>query len=170
MTDLRNLPKMLDEKKVLDIATTIRKYQDYKLGIIVDKLDSDLSTATKKNYVSGGVSYIKTGKKYNSVPSSLYKALDKVIAECVQPLRPSKDEKKRAYKKDYCKKDNIPPITKLEIIKKKLTAKVNYGIKIEDSIRCFPSYDEASGFLKGLKFMGNNKGTMVSFEGLEEVK
>lgn len=170
MTNLKDLQKAMDEKRVYNIAIAIRKYQDFKANVAIAKMDDTLSEATKRNYFTGGVSYIKTGKKLKSVPSSIFDALDKVMSECVQPLRPSEADKKRAYKRDFCKKENIPPVARLDIVKRPLAAKVSYGVKLEDSITCVNSYDEAVGFIKGLKFMGNSKGTMVSFEGLEEVK
>ena len=168
MVELENLKKAVDEKKMYDIALVIRKYQDYKIGITAGKLSDTFSIATKKNYISAGISYIKTGKKLRCVPVSLYKALDKVLGECVQPLRPSLEERRKEYKRNYTKKENIPPVARMDIVKKPIIAKVNYRVRLEDSIKCFPSYDEATGFLKGLKYMGNTLGRLVSFEGLKE--
>lgn len=170
MTTLKDLPQELKEKKAYDIATIIRKYQDYKTNVAAEKLDNTLTIATRKNYVMGGVTYIKTGKKMPCVPSSIYEAIDKVIKECVQPLRPSEADKKRSYKRNYCKKEVTPPVARMDIVKKQLTAKVTYGIKLEDSVKCLDSYDEAIGFLKGMRYMGNKTAKMVSFEALEEVK
>lgn len=170
MTNLKDLPQELKDKKAYDIATVIRKYQDFKTSIAAEKLDNSLSKGTRANYVMGGVSYIKTGKKHPCVPSSIYDAIDKVLKECVQPLRPSETDKKRSYKRNYCRKEVTPPVARLDIVKKQLTAKVTYGIKIEDSVKCVDSYDRAVGFLEGLRYMGNKNAKMVSFEALEEVK
>ena len=169
-TDFRNLPQALKDKKAYDIALVIRKYQDFKTSIAAEKLDSSLSKGTRTNYVMGGVSSIKTGKKHPCVPSSVYSALDKVIKDCVQPLRPAEEDKKRVYKRDYKKKDVTPPVARLDIVKRPLTAKVTYGIRIEDSVKCVDSYDEAVGFLKGMRYLGNKSAKLVSFEALEEVK
>lgn len=104
MTTLKDLPQELRDKKAYDIATIIRKYQDYKTSVAAQKLDSTLTLGTRKNYVMGGVSYIKTGKKMPCVPSYIYEAIDKVIKECVQPLRPSENDKKRSYKRNFIRK------------------------------------------------------------------
>ena len=170
MTTLRDLPQELKDRKAYDIATIIRKYQDYKTGVAANKLDSSLTLSTRKNYVMGGVSYIKTGKKLPCVPSSIYEAIDKVLKECVQPLRPSEQDKKRSYKRNYFKKEVTPPVARLDIVKKPLTAKVSYGIRLEDSVKCLDSYDEAVGFLKGMRYMGNKTAKIVSFEAMEEVQ
>ena len=130
----------------------------------------DLTLATRVNYVNGGVIYLKEGRKTCGITSSLCKALDRVVSECVQPLTPSKQDRRRVYDKKFTRKDNTPPVAKLDIIKKPLTAKLSYGVKIGDIIKCFPSYDETSGFLKGLLYAGQKNGKMVSFESVEEVK
>ena len=168
--DFRNLPEAVLEKKAYDVALVIRKYQDFKIDIAMDKLDPALAKGTRKNYIRAGVTYIKTGKKAPCLPKAICNALDKVMAQCVQPLTPSESDKKRAYKRNYTKKDNLPPVARMEIIKKPLSVKVSYGVKIEDSVKCFNTYDESLGFLKGLRFMGNKLAKMVSFEALEEVK
>lgn len=170
MTDLKDLPKQLNEQKLYEMAVAIRKYQNHKISIAASKLDENLTLATRRNYVTWGVTYLKDGKKVPGMSGALCKALDRVKSECVQPLTPSESEKRRVYGKKYVRKNNIPPVAKLDVIKKPLTAKLTYGIKLEDSIKCMPSYDEAVGFLKGIKYMGSKIGTLVSFEGLEEVK
>lgn len=168
MVNLENLKEELNEKRMYNVALTIRKYQDYRISLTAEKLDNSFSLATKKNYISAGISYIKTGKKLRCVPVSLYRALDKVLSECVQPLRPSLEEKRKEYKRNYTKKENIPPVARMDIVKKPTSVRVDYGVKLEDSIKCFTSYDEATGFLKGLRYMGNVLGKLVSFEGLKE--
>ena len=169
MTSLKDLPHELKDKRAYDIALAIRKFQDYKVDVAANKLDDSLTLSTRKNYVLGGVTYIKTGKKLASVPSSIYDALDKVLKNCVQPLTPSSADKKRSYKRNYCKKEVTPPVARLDIVKKPLTAKVTYGIRLEDSVKCLDSYDEAIGFLKGMRYLGNKSAKLVSFEALEEV-
>ena len=170
MTDLKNLPKQLNEQKLYEMAKTIRKYQNHKTSIAASKLDENLTFSTRKNYVTWGVAYLKDGTKVKGISGALCRALDKVKSECIQPLTPSESEKRRVHNKKYTRKNNIPPVAKLDIIKKPLIAKLSYGVRIEDSIKCMPSYDEAVGFLKGIKYMGNTNSTLVSFEGLEEVK
>ena len=170
MTDLKNLPKQLNEQKLYEMAKIIRKYQNHKTSIAASKLDENLTFLTRKNYVTWGVAYLKDGKKAPGISNALCKALDRVKSECIQPLTPSESEKRRTYNGKYTKKNAVPPVAKLDIVKKPLTAKVSYGVKIGDIIKCFPSYDETSGFLKGLLYAGQKNGKMVSFEGLEEVK
>ena len=169
-TDLSNLTEELKKKRMENVALAIRKYQNYKSSIAVTKLDNSLTESTRKNYLTFGLAYIKTGKKHKVVPSSLYDALDKVLNECVQPLTPSKEDKKREYKRDYSKKDVAPPVARLDIVKKPLTARVSYGVRIEDSVKCIDSYDRAVGFLEGLRYMGNKNAKMVSFEALEDME
>ena len=167
---IKNLPKQLNEQKLYEMAVTIRKYQNHKTSIAASKLDENLTLATRKNYVTWDVTYLKDGKKVPGISGALCEALDKVKSECIQPLTPSESERRRTYNKKFTRKDNIPPVAKLDIVKKPLIAKLSYGVRIEDSIKCMPSYDEAVGFLKGIKYMGDTNSTLVSFEGLEEVK
>ena len=73
-------------------------------------------------------------------------------------------DKKRVFSKDYTVKENIPPVAKLEIIKKPLTAKVIYGIRFDDTIKIFDSEEEAKGFNKGIEFAGKESGKIVTVE------
>ena len=73
-------------------------------------------------------------------------------------------EKKQPYRKNYTKKDNIPPIVAMDIIKKPLTNNFEYVIRIGNDIKILENADIAKGFLEGLKFCGNNNGKLVSVE------
>ena len=60
------MDKALDELKVKrfnDIAETIIKYQNYKTGIAVSKMDNSLGKSTRLNYLMYGIRYLKTGYK-----------------------------------------------------------------------------------------------------------
>ena len=148
----------LDELKIKrfnDIAETIIKYQNYKTNIAVSKMDNSLGKSTRLNYLMYGIRYLKTEYKSCIVPSSLYKALDNCVEKHIQPLRPSADEAKRIYNRDYTRKENKPPVARLKMVQKPVTEKFTYGIKIGDKIALQKSEAEAKAFLNGAKFVDN---------------
>ena len=152
------MDKALDELKIKrfnDIAETIIKYQNYKTDIAVSKMDNSLGKSTRLNYLMYGIRYLKTGYKSCIVPSSLYKALDNCVEKHIQPLRPSADEAKRIYNRDYTRKENKPPVARLKMVQKPVTEKFTYGIKIGDKIALQKSEAEAKAFLNGVKFVDN---------------
>lgn len=159
----------LKEKQFERVAQVIVKYQDYKRKIAVSKMDNALGKSTKMKYLAYGVRYLKTGYKCPTVPKSLYLALDKCIETHIQPLRPSADETKRVYKRDYTKKDNVPPVSKLKIVQQPITEKFIYGIKMDDKIVLQKSELEAQAFIKGVKFLNDNANIQLVAVTISEV-
>lgn len=153
------MKEALDEiklKRFENVAETIIKYQNYKTDIAISKMDNSLGKSTRINYLMYGIRYLKTGYKSCIVPSSIYKALDKCIEKHIQPLRPSESEKKRVHKRDYTKKNNNPPVSRLKMVQKPVTEKFTYGVKVNDNIVLQKSEIEAKAFLKGIRFLNNN--------------
>ena len=94
MTTLATLPEDLREKKFMDVAIDIVKYQNYKTSAIMPKIKhEDFNSSTLVNYVNCGITYIKTGARKQPAPKFLYDCIDKAVEKCVQPLRPSTEEK-----------------------------------------------------------------------------
>ena len=164
MSELKSLKEDLKEKRFHDIAKSIIQYQNYKSDIAISKMDNSLGKSTRLNYLTFGIKYLKTKEKSKIVPSSLYIALDKLIEQHLQPLRPNFDEQKRIYKRDYTKKSAKPPIVALKAVQKPLTTNFEYGIRIGNDIKILESEDIAKGFIQGLKFAGNNNAILVSVE------
>ena len=167
MGRLQNLKEDWQEKQLRDIAKWIVKYQNFKLNIALEKIDTDFcSKLTLKNYLVRGLRYLKTGKKTSGVKTALYDFLEEELEKHTQPLRPTFSEQKQAYRRDYTKKENIPPIVPVTLkkVQKPLIANFEYGIRIENDIKIFKNEDMANGFLQGLNFCGNNEGRLVSVE------
>ena len=161
--------KQAQEQKIKKVAETIVKYQKFKNSIIIDKIGDGLAKSTKANYITCARHFLVTGEKYkNIVGNNFYKYLQECINKCVQPLTPSFDEKLRETKRKYTSKNVNPPITK--ILPKKITSKIEYGIKFEDRIVLEVSEDRAKAFLKGIKFLNNNYNAKLVTVELTEIE
>lgn len=71
MTTLETLQEDLREKKFMDVAVDIVKYQNYKTSAILPKINHDFNDSTLTNYINCGIVYIKTGAK-KILPLSSY--------------------------------------------------------------------------------------------------
>ena len=164
-TDLHTLPTAFKENTNMRIAAWIVKYQNYKTKSAIQYAPEGYTENSLANYMVAGQAYIKS-KKRNRVYNWMYPYLDKLIQQHIQPLTPSEAEKRRVYtfKKDYTTKENIPPVAKLEIMQKPLTAKFEYGIRFDDYIKLFDSEEEAKGFNKGIEFSKGTPGKLVTVE------
>ena len=121
-----------------------------------------------KIYVfDAGLKYLRTGNTFNvNYNKKLYTYIDEAVANHVQPLIPKKDEERQIKKGYYARKENNPPITKLEVVKKPLTAKISYGVQINDNIVVCKTEDEARAFLRGMRFLSRKDevGKLVTLE------
>ena len=150
---LEMLPKALRQKKddtLNSIATWIIKYQKFKTRVALEHAPKGYAKCTLMNYFDFGVSHIKYGKNTAGY-RFLYQAIDELLQKHIQPLTPSAKDERKVYKKDYTRKDNPPPVAKLEIVNKPLTASYKYGIQRGDEIRLCPSEDYAQGYIDCLK-------------------
>lgn len=160
---LADLPIKVKEHRMYEIAVEIVKLQNFKTNAAIKRLSLNLSDSTKRNYLENGIKYIQTGKMHTNY-MFLKKHIDKAIEEHVQPLTPSKENKRRIFKTTQGKKEFIPPVAKLEIINKSLVAKFEYGIRFGNEIKLFNSKDEAKGFIQGVKYAGVFTGKLVEVE------
>ena len=156
MTTLETLQEDLREKKFMDVAVDIVKYQNYKTSAILPKINHDFNNSTLTNYINCGIVYIKTGARKNPAPKFLYDCIDKAVEKCVQPLRPSTEEKRMIKEQVYTRKNVTLPIAKNEVISKPLTAKVEYGVRINDNIVLQKTEEEARAFMRGINFLNPN--------------
>lgn len=168
MAGFATLKTDMEAKKWRQIAEDVIKYQDFKIGLAAERMRGNLSHATKRNYVINGRYYLKTGKKYSKhfQSSSLFKYIDMVKDEHLQPLTPKSDEALRVIlprKKNYAKKEAIPPISQMDIIKNPICAKIEYGVKYNDMIYLMENEKFAQVFVKGIKATGN-EAKIVSVE------
>lgn len=155
---LENLKEEVRQKQLRDFALAIVKYQDFKTKIAVEHVNYDSSRETIENYFGCGVSYIKSNfkVKHRSIPPKIYDYIDEFIAQHVQPLTPSAADRRSEYKQRkniYHGKNAVPPIAKLEIVKKQITEKYDmYGIKLPNGhiIPC-KSEDYSAGYLAALR-------------------
>lgn len=161
MGNLSTLKSDLNEKKWRQIAEDIIKYQDFKFKVAIDKMRGSLSDVTKKNYITSGRYYLKNGKTYDglSATPSLYRFIDIVKSEHLQPLIPSEQDRARITKprkKDYTKKNAELSISKMDIIKTPTCAKFEYGVRFGDIIYLMKNEEFAKVFAKGVIATGNN--------------
>ena len=147
---------MTDEELIEKLAYDIVKYQNFKTNALMAKLDYPIKNSTLKNYIESGIRYIKRQFKSEIVRPSLYTYIDKAILEFVQPLTPSRWEKRRFYKIDYTKREQTPPVATLEMVNKPTIAKFTYGVKLGDTIKLFDHKAEAELFVEGAKFGGSD--------------
>lgn len=162
-TTLKELPTVFKENSSMGIATWIVKYQNFNSGAAVKNAPERYSLSTLKNYLLYGSQYLKSGKRIK-LYNWLYPYLDKCVQSHVQPLTPGVAARKRTSTKDYTTKENIPPVAKLEILKKPLLAKFLYGLRFDDTIKIFKSEEEASLFNKGVEFAKGEAGKIVTVE------
>ena len=156
-----------------NFAVDIVKYQKFKTKIFLEKTKnnySDYSEKTAANYFDNGVAYINTGIKRKMCSNKFYSYIDEAIAQCIQPLTPCNEDKRRIFKNTYTKKDVILPVQKVvnNLMKNKLVETFEYGVRYNDTIKVFGTDEtKAKIFLAGIEFMGG-KGKLVSITDLEE--
>lgn len=163
---LEMLPKALRQKKddtLNSIATWIIKYQKFKTRVALEHAPEGYAKCTLMNYFDFGVSHIKYGKDTAGY-RFLYRTIDGLLKKHIQPLTPSEKDARRVSKKDYTRKDNPPPVAKLEIVNKPLVTTYQYGIQTETTIRLCPSEDYAMGYLDALRESGDEISKIVTVE------
>lgn len=152
-----------------DFAINIVKYQNFKTKNALSKFEYKLNETTAANYFGAGVIYVKTKKKNKQVCKKLYNYIDKAIENCVQPLRPSEEDKRRIFKNTYTKKDIVIPAQQavLELTKNQsITERFEYGVRIGDTVKVFSTSNDAKLFLDGIVFAGQ-KAKIVSITPME---
>jgi hypothetical protein len=153
-TTLENLPQQIKENRLKQFGENLVKYQNFKTNSIIAKIDNaGFSKGTLVSYVNSGISYIKTGKKFSQY-GDFYKYIDEALKRCVQPLVPSKDDKRlsRPYNKSYIN----PQMTK-DILRQNN----QYAVQIGDNIRLLNNLECAKAFTDGLSFMGKTDAKIV---------
>jgi len=170
-TSITQAMKEAQQEKIRKTAEIIIKYQKFKNSIIAEKIGGTLTKSSKLNYISCARYFLRTGQKYKNIcGSSFYKYLQECIDKHVQPLTPSSDEKLKEMKRVYTKKETKLPIT--NIIPKKISTKIEWGIKINDKIVLETNEDRARAFLRGVKFLNKSDNTdikLVTVE-IQEIK
>ena len=147
----------------MNIASWVFKYQKFRTKIALQHAPEGYSKSTLQNYFDYGLRYIKNGLKTGNY-SALYSNIDTLIKKHTQPLTPSEIDARVISKRDYTKKNNIPPVAKLEIIQKPVSAKFQYGIRSGDEIRLCPSEDYAMGYLDCLKRNSDTDAKVITLE------
>lgn len=156
---LENLKEEIKNKKLRDFALGILKYQNFNTNAALERINYDASNNTKAAYFNCGISYLKNGVIHKGIPSKLFEYLDEFKKQCVQPLTPSRLEKRRELKP---RKDRaagisaIPPVARLDIVKMPLTEKFEYALKCNNQFLLCRSKDFAEGYLEALKDKGEN--------------
>ena len=158
---LETLKEDIREKQLRDFALAIVKYQNFKTSAAVKYINYNSSEVTIRNYFGCGVSYIKSNGKirHQNMPTGIFKFIDEYLAQHVQPLTPSKSDERKEYKSRkniYHGKNSIPPVAKLDIVRKPLIEKYDdYGIKSPDGyVKICKSRDYAEGYMEALKDNG----------------
>lgn len=166
MTTLENLKEGLKAKNLMDIAIAIVKYQKFKTPIAISKMPNNIKEATKVNYFTLGCRYLKNREKSKYVPSTLYNCIDELLSKHLQPLTPSIEEQKRTYNRNYTTKKAVPPVAKLDEIKRPITSNnIEYGVKMSNTdIKIFKNRDLAIGFARGLTYCGKENIKVITME------
>lgn len=162
--------KGMEQELLKRLAIDVVKYQNFKLDAAINKLDYPLTNGTLKRYLSRGARYVKFGTVDKQLQKNFYTYIDAVLGQHVQPLTPSKFEKKVQYKQRYTDKEAHPPVSRLPIVNKPLTESFEYGVKYGNIIRLFNSEESMNLFLEGCKFVPNNEHIVcirVKFEEIE---
>ncbi|MBO7735046.1 MAG: hypothetical protein J6S67_20960 [Methanobrevibacter sp.] len=163
ITNLQNLPEVYKENNVKKAAVWVYKYQNFAIKSALKYSPDGLTKNTLSLYFSRGNKFIRTGVK-----DSQYGKLCDYITECMQkhlqPLTPSENEKAKVRKNDFTKAENIPPVARLKMVQRPLTAKIIYGVQFDDTIKIFDSEEIAHGFNKGLEFAGKQAGKVITVE------
>lgn len=146
--------KKIDDEIFEKLGYDIVKYQNFKTEAIVSKVDYPLAYSTLSKYIEYGIRYIKRKVRTGTTNPLLYTYIDKAIAEFVQPLTPGKYEKRNFYKVDYTKKEQTPPVAKLQMVHQPVIAEISYGVKLNDTIKLFENKQQAILFAEGAKFTG----------------
>lgn len=173
-TTLENLPLVVRQNRLKELAINIVKYQNFKTNAFINKIDSAGYTKTSlASLICYCIIYIQTGRKNNKVVSSIYKYIDDAINQHIQPLTPSERDRRWNKKKSSKKKEIVTPVQKvLQHINDKAIEDKKYQIAVQtdDSIKLQDDLKRAEGFLDGLKFCGrvNAKIVRVRIEEFDE--
>ncbi len=173
-TTLENLPLVIRENRLKELAINIVKYQNFKTSAFINKIDSAGYTKTSLvSLISYCIIYIQTGRKNNKVTSSVYKYIDDAIKQCIQPLTPSERDQRWNRKKSNKKKEVVTPVQKvLQNINDKAIEDKKYqiAVQVDDNIKLQDDLKHAEGFLDGLRFCGkvNVKIVRVKIEEVNE--
>lgn len=143
---LDNLPNVVRENKLKNLAENIVKYQKFKTNAIISKIGTcGYTKSSIYNYINFGIQYINNNRKERQ-GGSLYKYIDEAISKHIQPLTPKENE--RRLRQNFVE----PPIVKvLETINKKKTA---FVVKFNNNALMYEGKDEAEAFKQGLYFAG----------------
>ena len=153
--------RRLKEEEIARRALNIVKYQNFSTKVALAKMD----TKVPRVVFESGVSYLKKGKRDHAISEKLKIELDKCVANCVQPLKPSHDEQRRFLKTIYQTKEAKPPICNLPVLKQKLSTVFDYGVQVGDCIKICKDEAEARAFLEGVNFMNkDSKGVLIEVE------
>lgn len=169
---LAELRQGIANKKMQDFAYNIVKYQKFKTSTAIKNINYDCSEKTKMLYFNAGVKYIKTKEREKYVPPTIYEYIDEALDKHIQPLTPSLQDERRVYAKKlvkkFTKKDDIPPVAKLDIIQKiqsKTDSNCEYGVKLSDTeIKICKNRDYAIGFAEGLKYLGKTDVKVITIK------
>ncbi len=163
---LKELPQAIKIKKdynKMEVALWIVKYQKFNINAAMQHAPEGYSKQTLKMYRDKGLHYLRTGEGKGNY-KGLFSEIEQLIKNHTQPLTPSWQDAKREFKRDYTKKNNIPPVAKLEIVNKPLVAQVQYGIQTETTIRLCHSEDYAMGYMDALREAGDEISKIVTVE------
>ena len=152
-TTLDNLTEKVLENRARNLATNIIKYQNFSTNAIVRRVEnSGYSERMLRFYIDKGIAYIKHGTARKEL-GKMAQYIDDGLKECIQPLVPSRCDKRRSFKKES--KTVAPPkvVRVLEAINKKKTA---FVVKFNNNALMYEGKDEAEAFKQGLYFAGIN--------------
>ena len=145
--------------------TQLYKHQNFKLSAVLKRVNrTSYSTHTLRAYLSAIKVYVNTGRKTRNLSGGGYKIIDKLIANHVQILTPSNEDKANEF---YTKKPS-PPTPPKEPPKYTEIIPNQYGVKCDNMIKLFDSKEYCLGFIECWKQLNNKEATLVKVE-FEEI-
>ena len=133
------------------------KFSTYTVPMIIGEI---------KRYIRDNGA-IKVSRSLKIVANKINRYIDEYISQCIQPLTPKEDEKRKfvsSYTKKNTRKQNTIPVQKvLNDISEKVSAikNVQFGVMNKDNLKVFLDKEDALDFKNSLLFFGGNNAKLV---------
>lgn len=124
-TTLENLPQVIRENRIRELATVIVKYQNFKTCIIMAKAAYlGYARGSLGAYIQFGLEYLNEGLR-NKKGGKLFDFIDEVLAKHIQPLTPAINEQRTPYKPKKRTSLNISPQKTTSSVSRVISSLIN---------------------------------------------
>ena len=157
--------KGYSDQHLIDVTTSLFKYQNFKGESMVKKVPSNYYKGTSLKAMSAIMrNYLRTGDRSNKrVQPLFYDTLDKCVANHVQPLVPSANDKAGVYKgrKNTAK----AVVTKAaKHVTKPINTSYKLALQVDDMIKICPNQSYMDGYMDAFKQMEKQLGQTLNFK------